>query len=141
MNSSLQGGYFILAARAVGLDCGPMGGFDAAKVNAAFFPDGKWSVNFLVNLGYGEAAQLHPRGPRLSFDEACRIVLIPAGAGAGAYTFGAGARRLVPGSSRGTRTAARWRNASIRACAPCRRSAHAGSASGARRAGIPSAPP
>lgn len=74
MNSSLQGGYFILAARAVGLDCGPMGGFDAAKVNAAFFPDGKWSVNFLVKLGYGEAAQLHPRGPRLSFDEACRIV-------------------------------------------------------------------
>ncbi|MNR45275.1 putative malonic semialdehyde reductase RutE [compost metagenome] len=74
MNSSLQGGYFILAARALGLDCGPMGGFDAAKVNAAFFPDGKWSVNFLVNLGYGEAAQLHPRGPRLSFDEACRIV-------------------------------------------------------------------
>ncbi|MGO4279641.1 3-hydroxypropanoate dehydrogenase [Cupriavidus sp. OV038] len=74
MNSSLQGGYFILAARALGLDCGPMGGFDAAKVNAAFFPDGKWSVNFLVNLGYGDAAQLHPRGPRLSFDEACRIV-------------------------------------------------------------------
>ncbi|CAG9173267.1 malonic semialdehyde reductase [Cupriavidus respiraculi] len=74
VNSSLQGGYFILAARALGLDCGPMGGFDAAKVNAAFFPDGKWSVNFLCNLGYGEADKLHPRGPRLSFDEACRIV-------------------------------------------------------------------
>ncbi|WP_454763527.1 malonic semialdehyde reductase [Cupriavidus campinensis] len=74
MNGSLQGGYFILAARALGLDCGPMGGFDAAKVNAAFFPDGKWSVNFLVNLGYGDAAQLYPRNPRLSFDEACRIV-------------------------------------------------------------------
>lgn len=74
MNSSLQGGYFILAARAFGLDCGPMGGFDAAKVNAAFFPDGKWAVNFLVNLGYGEADKLHPRNPRLSFDEACRIV-------------------------------------------------------------------
>ncbi|SDD24043.1 3-hydroxypropanoate dehydrogenase [Cupriavidus sp. YR651] len=74
VNSSLQGGYFILAARALGLDCGPMGGFDAAKVNAAFFPDGKWSVNFLVNLGYGVAEQLHPRNPRLSFDEACRIV-------------------------------------------------------------------
>lgn len=74
VNSSLQGGYFILAARALGLDCGPMGGFDAAKVNAAFFPDGKWSVNFLVNLGYGVTEQLHPRNPRLSFDEACRIV-------------------------------------------------------------------
>lgn len=74
VNSSLQGGYFILAARALGLDCGPMGGFDAAKVNAAFFPDGKWSVNFLCNVGYGEADKLHPRGPRLSFDEACRIV-------------------------------------------------------------------
>ncbi|QQX85451.1 malonic semialdehyde reductase [Cupriavidus necator] len=74
MNSSLQGGYFILAARALGLDCGPMGGFDADKVNAAFFPDGKWQVNFLCNLGYGEADKLFPRGPRLSFDEACRIV-------------------------------------------------------------------
>jgi len=74
MNSSLQGGYFILAARAFGLDCGPMGGFDAAKVNEAFFPDGKWAVNFLVNLGYGDADKLFPRSPRLSFDEACRIV-------------------------------------------------------------------
>ncbi|MCP3022238.1 malonic semialdehyde reductase [Cupriavidus basilensis] len=74
MNSSLQGGYFILAARALGLDCGPMAGFDAGKVNAAFFADGKWSVNFLVNLGYGEADKLFPRSPRLSFDEACRIV-------------------------------------------------------------------
>ncbi|MDF3835937.1 malonic semialdehyde reductase [Cupriavidus basilensis] len=74
MNGSLQGGYFILAARALGLDCGPMAGFDAAKVNAAFFPDGNWSVNFLVNLGYGETDKLFPRSPRLSFDEACRIV-------------------------------------------------------------------
>lgn len=74
MNSSLQGGYFILAARALGLDCGPMAGFDAAKVNAAFFADGKWSVNFLINLGYGEIDQLHPRLPRLAFDEACKIV-------------------------------------------------------------------
>jgi 3-hydroxypropanoate dehydrogenase len=74
MNSSLQGGYFILAARAMGLDCGPMAGFDAAKLNEAFFPDGKWAVNFLVNLGYGEASQLFPRNPRLSFDEACKIV-------------------------------------------------------------------
>ncbi|MCG5259905.1 malonic semialdehyde reductase [Cupriavidus gilardii] len=74
VNSSLQGAYLILAARALGLDCGPMGGFDADKVNAAFFPDGKWSVNFLINLGYGDADKLFPRNPRLSFDEACRIV-------------------------------------------------------------------
>lgn len=74
VNSSLQGAYLILAARALGLDCGPMGGFDPAKVNAAFFPDGKWSVNFLINLGYGDADKLFPRNPRLSFDEACRIV-------------------------------------------------------------------
>ncbi|MGA7290152.1 MAG: malonic semialdehyde reductase, partial [Terriglobales bacterium] len=60
-NSSLQGGYFILAARAVGLDCGPMSGFDAAKVNAEFFPDGKWKVNFLCNLGYGDKSKLSPR--------------------------------------------------------------------------------
>lgn len=74
VNSSLQGGYLILAARALGLDCGPMGGFDAAKVNATFFPDGKWSVNFLLNLGYGDAGKLYPRGPRLPFEEACQIV-------------------------------------------------------------------
>ncbi|TAL54840.1 malonic semialdehyde reductase [Pandoraea sp.] len=74
MNGSLQGGYFILAARALGLDCGPMGGFDAEKVNAAFFAESTWRVNFICNLGYGDAAGLHPRGPRLSFDEACRIV-------------------------------------------------------------------
>jgi nitroreductase len=74
VNSSLQGAYLILAARALGLDCGPMGGFDAAKVNAAFFPDGKWSVNFLCNLGYGEPGKVFPRNPRLAFDEACRIV-------------------------------------------------------------------
>jgi 3-hydroxypropanoate dehydrogenase len=73
-NSSLQGGYFILAARAVGLDCGPMSGFDAAKVNAEFFPDGKWTVNFLCNLGYGDRSKLFPRSPRLGFDEACRIL-------------------------------------------------------------------
>ena len=73
-NSSLQGGYFILAARAVGLDCGPMSGFDAAKVNAEFFPDGKWKVNFLRNLGYGDGSKLFPRNPRLEFDEACRVL-------------------------------------------------------------------
>ncbi|WP_257460418.1 malonic semialdehyde reductase [Archangium lipolyticum] len=73
MNSTLQGAYLILAARALGLDCGPMAGFDNAKVDAAFFPDGKWKSNFLLNLGYGDAARLFPRNPRLDFDEACRI--------------------------------------------------------------------
>jgi 3-hydroxypropanoate dehydrogenase len=73
-NGSLQGGYFILAARALGLDCGPMSGFDAAKVNAEFFPDGKWKVNFLCNLGYGDHSKLYPRNPRLEFDEACRVL-------------------------------------------------------------------
>ena len=73
-NSSLQGGYFILAARAVGLDCGPMSGFDAAKLNAEFFPDGKWKVNFLCNVGYGDRSKLFPRNPRLEFEEACRVL-------------------------------------------------------------------
>jgi 3-hydroxypropanoate dehydrogenase len=73
-NSSLEGGYFILAARALGLDCGPMSGFDNAKVDAEFFPDGKWKSNFLCNLGYGDGAKLFPRSPRLSFDEACLIL-------------------------------------------------------------------
>jgi 3-hydroxypropanoate dehydrogenase len=73
-NGSLQGGYFILAARALGLDCGPMSGFDQAKVNAEFFPDGKWKANFLCNLGYGDRSKLYPRNPRLEFDEACRVL-------------------------------------------------------------------
>ncbi|MBC3916351.1 malonic semialdehyde reductase [Undibacterium sp. CY18W] len=73
-NSSLQGAYFMLAARAVGLDCGPMSGFDADKLNAAFFADSSVKVNFICNLGYGDAQQLFPRSPRLSFDEACKIV-------------------------------------------------------------------
>jgi 3-hydroxypropanoate dehydrogenase len=73
-NSSLQGAYFMLAARSVGLDCGPMSGFDKAKVNAEFFPDGKWKVNFLCNLGYGDRSKLFPRNPRLEFDEACRVL-------------------------------------------------------------------
>ncbi|HTU49788.1 MAG TPA: malonic semialdehyde reductase [Acidobacteriaceae bacterium] len=72
-NSTLQGGYLMLAARALGLDCGPMSGFNNAKVDAAFFPDGRWKSNFLCNLGYGDDRKLHPRGPRLGFDEACRI--------------------------------------------------------------------
>ena len=72
-NSALQGGYIILAARALGLDCGPMAGFDNAKLDAAFFSDGKWKSNFLLNLGYGDPAKLFPRNPRLDFAEACRI--------------------------------------------------------------------
>jgi 3-hydroxypropanoate dehydrogenase len=70
---TLQGGYLMLAARALGLDCGPMGGFDRARVDAAFFPDGRWKSNFLLNLGYGDPTSLRPRAPRLDFDEACRI--------------------------------------------------------------------
>jgi 3-hydroxypropanoate dehydrogenase len=73
-NSSLQGAYFMLAARAVGLDCGPMSGFDNAKVDAEFWPDGKVKSNFLCNLGYGDASQLFPRSPRLPFDEACKLL-------------------------------------------------------------------
>lgn len=73
-NGSLQGAYFIIAARALGLDCGPMSGFDNAKVDAAFFPEGKWKSNFLCNLGYGDPDKLPPRDRRLDFDEACRIV-------------------------------------------------------------------
>lgn len=73
-NSSLQGAYFMLAARALGLDCGPMSGFDAGKVNAEFFPDGKWKANFVINLGYGDKSKLHPRLARLDFDEACKVL-------------------------------------------------------------------
>jgi 3-hydroxypropanoate dehydrogenase len=73
-NGSLEGGYFILAARSLGLDCGPMSGFNAAKVNAEFFPDGKWKVNFLCNLGYGDRSKLQPRDPRLPFGEACQVL-------------------------------------------------------------------
>jgi 3-hydroxypropanoate dehydrogenase len=73
-NVPLQGAYMIIAARALGLDAGPMSGFDAEKINAEFFPDGRWQANFICNLGYGDTAGLHPRNPRLSFDEACLIV-------------------------------------------------------------------
>lgn len=73
-NSSLQGAYLIMAARALGLDCGPMSGFDNAAVDAAFFPDGKVKSNFLINLGYGEASKLHARAPRFAFEDACQIV-------------------------------------------------------------------
>jgi 3-hydroxypropanoate dehydrogenase len=73
LNSSLQGGYLILAARALGLDCGPMGGFDAAKLDAAFFAGTSIKSNFVVALGRGKPEALYPRGPRLDFDEACRL--------------------------------------------------------------------
>ncbi len=71
-NSSLQGAYFILALRAQGLDCGPMSGFDTDKVDAVFFPDGRWRANFLLNIGYGDRSRVRPRLPRLGFDEAAR---------------------------------------------------------------------
>ena len=71
--STLQGAYFIVAARALGLECGPMSGFDNAKLDAAFFAGTPVRSNFLVNLGWGDPARLHPRDPRLDFDEACRI--------------------------------------------------------------------
>ena len=87
-NGSLQGAYFILAARSLGLDCGPMSGFDNAKVDQEFFPAsdggpranggflaaGPVKSNFLCNLGYGDAGKLHPRGPRLAFEEACQLL-------------------------------------------------------------------
>ena len=73
-NGSLQGAYFIVAARALGLDCGPMSGFDRQKVDAEFFPDGRFKSNFLCNLGYGDPAALMPRGPRLGFEDACVLI-------------------------------------------------------------------
>ena len=87
-NGSLQGAYFMLAARSLGLDCGPMSSFDNAKVDQEFFPTtAKWGnakggfiaagavkSNFLCNLGYGDATKLYPRGPRLEFDEACQLL-------------------------------------------------------------------
>jgi 3-hydroxypropanoate dehydrogenase len=73
-NGSLQGAYFILAARALGLDAGPMSGFDNAKVDAAFFPDGRVKSNFLCNLGRGDPAKTFERLPRFAFEEVCEIV-------------------------------------------------------------------
>jgi len=73
-NGTLQGAYLIIAARMLGLDCGPMSGFDAAKLNAEFFPDGRFKANFLVNLGHGDPAGNHPRGPRLPFDVAAQVL-------------------------------------------------------------------
>lgn len=73
-NASLQGGYFILAARALGLDCGPMSGFDADGVTREFFAGTQVRANFLCNLGYGDAANLHPRNPRFAPEEISRVV-------------------------------------------------------------------
>jgi len=72
-NGSLQGAYFIIAARALGLDCGPMSGFDQALVDRAFFAETSVRSNFLCNLGYGDPAALRPRAPRLAFAQACRV--------------------------------------------------------------------
>lgn len=72
-NSSLQGAYLMLAARSLGLDCGPMSGFDADKINASFFADSTVRVNFVCNLGYGDQTGMFERLPRLSFEQACRI--------------------------------------------------------------------
>lgn len=73
-NGTLQGAYLMIAARALGLDCGPMSGFKNAVVDAVFFPDGHWRSNFLLNLGYGDGSALHQRGPRLDFAEACLVI-------------------------------------------------------------------
>ncbi len=72
-NSTLQGAYLMLAARSLGLDCGPMSGFDSRKLDAEFFPDGKTKSNFICAIGYADHARVFPRGPRLDFAEACRI--------------------------------------------------------------------
>lgn len=73
-NSTLQGAYLIMAARALGLDCGPMSGFDNNKLDELFFANTDWKSNFICNIGYGDKDKLFPRLPRLSFEEACRIV-------------------------------------------------------------------
>ncbi len=73
-NGTLGGAYFMIAARALGLDCGPMSGVDLAKVNAEFFPDGRLQANFLINLGYGDDSKLFDRNPRLSFEQACTVL-------------------------------------------------------------------
>lgn len=73
-NGTLQGAYFILAARAIGLDCGPMSGFDNAKVDAEFFADGRLRSNFLCNLGVGDPSKVFARSPRFEFDEICQVL-------------------------------------------------------------------
>ena len=73
-NATLQAAYFMIAARALGLDCGPMSGFDNAKVDAEFFPDGQFKSNFLCNLGKGDPSKLPPVNPRFGFEEVCRVI-------------------------------------------------------------------
>jgi len=73
-NGTLQGAYLMLAARALGLDCGPMSGFDNAGVDNAFFPNSRVKSNFICAIGYGDPSGVFPRSPRLPFDEACQIV-------------------------------------------------------------------
>jgi 3-hydroxypropanoate dehydrogenase len=73
-NGTLGGAYFMIAARAVGLDCGPMSGVDLAKVNAEFFADGRYTANFLINLGYGDNSKLFNRNPRLTFEQTCTVI-------------------------------------------------------------------
>ena len=73
-NGTLGGAYFMVAARALGLDCGPMSGVDLAKVNAEFFADGRFQANFLINLGYMDTSKLFQRNPRLSFEQACQVL-------------------------------------------------------------------
>ncbi len=73
-NGSMQAAYLIMAARTLGLDCGPMTGFNPAKLDELFFPEGQWTSNILINIGYGDTQKLYPRGPRLSFEQACSIL-------------------------------------------------------------------
>ncbi|CAN5150207.1 malonic semialdehyde reductase [soil metagenome] len=73
-NSSLQGGYFIMAARAIGLDCGPMSGFDEPRLNAEFFAGTSIRVNFVCSIGHGDVSRVRPRAPRLEFEEVCKII-------------------------------------------------------------------
>ena len=73
-NGSLQGAYFMLAARTLGLDVGAMSGFDAAAVNKEFFPEGRIEANFICNVGHGDPTLVYPRSPRLGFDEACTVI-------------------------------------------------------------------
>ncbi|MBD3670419.1 MAG: malonic semialdehyde reductase [Gammaproteobacteria bacterium] len=74
LNGTLQAAYLIMAARSLGLDCGPMSGFDNDVLDKALFPDGKWRSNIICAIGYGVDEKLHPRGPRLEFNEACKIL-------------------------------------------------------------------
>lgn len=73
-NGTLGGAYFMIAARALGLDCGPISGVDLNEVDKALFPDGKWKTNFLINLGYIDQSKTYPRNPRLPFNKACKIL-------------------------------------------------------------------